>query len=195
MSKFKEGSFKEERRLKRKKFVIRELAESPKRWCELHDSLYKKNKWFRSKHDLSKTLKHLEKEGTIKRVRISHKNVQYFLTDDFRMLQQVQAEVDRRWKELPLLLKEIRERSEPRKATFMKTNDLILRALINYLDGVEGTVRAPYNLRSYARWLLARFTDEFGEILVACGKRDGHATDFALERIKDVLRMEMHIYS
>ena len=192
MPEFKEGTVKEERRIKRKQHIIRELAESPKRWKELEHSLYKKNRWFRSKHDLSNTLSQLEKEGTIRRVKVSHKNVQYFLTEDFEKLRYVQAEVNRRWKQLPELLKEIREHVEPRKVTFMKTNDLILRALINYLDGVEGTVRAPYNLRSYARWLLAGLTDEFAEILVACGKRDGDATDFVLQQIRDMLRNQMY---
>lgn len=189
---FKEGTVKEERLLKQELHVMRQLSESPKRWSELEDALLKKNRWFRSKHDLSDTLKRLEEENAIKRVEFSHKNVQYYLTEDFEMLRRVQTEVNKRWKLLPELLKEIREHDEPRKVTFMKTNDLILRSLINYLEGVEGTVRAPHNLRPYARWLLARLTDEFQQILVACGKRDGEATDFVLQRIKDVLFGNTH---
>jgi len=189
---YQEGTVKEERMIKRQQYIIRSLADSPKRWSELKNELYMKNRWFRSTHDLSNILDRLEKKGVIKRIKVSHKNVRYFLTENFEQLQQIQNEVNERWKQLPALLREISEHPEPRKVTFMKTNDLILRALINYLDGVEVAVRAPSNLRSYARWLLARLTDEFGLILVACGKRDGDATDFVLQMIKDMLYSQMY---
>jgi len=189
----------------RKAKIVNALMEKPKTFTELYNELGKakveritKDKvakysgW--SKSDFTKYLRKLQHDLIVGK----RKDKKYVLLEkafgkrDFEILQKLHSRNKERKKELPELLDEISEHVEPRKVTFMKTNDLILRALINYLSGVESTVRAPVNFQSYARWLLSGLTDEFCQILIACGKRDGDATDFVLQMIKDMLYSQMY---
>ena len=189
------GYSPEKRKDLRKGKIVGALIEGAKTFTQLYNELGKKTSksesgWSRT--DFTLYLKELKEELIVGNMNQKYVLIEkHFGKEDYDLLKKLHSINREREDKVSELLKEIYERDESRKVTLMKINDLILRELITFLEGVEGTVRAPQKFGYYARWLLSQNTDIFQRILVACGKRDEEATDFCLWKIKDSLRFEM----
>lgn len=168
---------------KLKERVLAELSEKgSRRWNDLWNL-----KLTKSRSRLAQCLEQLVAEGKIRKVKISHKNAKYILTEDFKTFREAQTLDKKLESSMKDFLKEISEspiylKPEQLKAWF---TSILLHYLGNFLHAMEYVVRAPQKFQGYARtWLLERFIDRFGRTLAVCGHTDQNATDLAIRIIK-----------
>ena len=166
----------------RKTELVKVLAERGKSFKQLVETdIFGKNR-----RDLSICLKQLEKEGVVKKVKVSHKNVQYLLSNS--LLGKLLEEDKKEYEVMIRAIKDIAESKLESEDAKKSIEAIILRGLRDYLEGVEAVVRSPRLLRPYAQVLLLdRFTDRFGRILVTSGHKYPSETDFAVNYVKQRL--------
>lgn len=167
----------------RKAELVKVLAEGSKSFKQLVETgIFGKNR-----RDLSVCLKQLEAKGVVVKLKKSHKNVQYLLSDS--ILGRLLTEDKKEYEAMINAMKDISLSNLESEDAKKSIEAIILRGLRDYLEGVEAVVRSPRAFRHYARVLLLdRFTDRFSRILVTCGHKYPNETDLAINNVKRKLR-------
>ncbi len=158
-------------------------------WGQLRSSeLWRKtrNRFFTSKSDLYYSLKWLEKQGTVKRNKLSHKKVLYVLTEEYEDAQAVLENVFAQMKGWRATLDKL-PKDAPESDVYRYLVPYIFGLLLEEWQGLSAIPRAKPQFIPFVFELFKMYTTEFVNQLQETGQRYPRPTNSTVRLIDGIL--------